>query len=298
MTTTKISKEATDRYADVKGIKIHYNEAGQGPTLMCFHGGGPGANAWDNTKHNVDALSRHFHVMLVDLPGYGYSDKEAKLGSDPLDVFWARLVRDLMDLKGIERTHLGFKRWGVYSHHVVEKLHPLVATINTRFDVPHSRYNEIFREDMEKVGLKVLVESGEAGVHLAVSPDLMRVVFFQGHPEYDTISLLKEYKREAMHNYRGERDDYPPFPEHYFNQELCDLLNEYGQHLRSARRDGQSAPEFPENMVLKHLDNTWRDTAKAVFNNWLGLIYQVTDQDRQKPFMDHVDPDNPLGLNL
>lgn len=106
MATTKISKEASDRYADVKGIKIHYNEAGQGPALICFHGGGPGANAWDNSKHNLDALSEHFHVMLVDLPGYGYSDKEAKLGGEPLDIFWARVVRDLMDLRGIQRAHL------------------------------------------------------------------------------------------------------------------------------------------------------------------------------------------------
>jgi homoserine O-succinyltransferase len=199
---------------------------------------------------------------------------------------------------GTPRTHLGFKRWGVYPHHVVEPRHPLVSNINTRFDVPHSRFNEIFREDMERVGIKVLVESGEAGVHLAVSPDLLRVVYFQGHPEYDTISLLKEYKREVMRHYRGEREDYPPFPEHYFNLEVGDLLNEYGQHLRSAKRAGRPAPEFPESAVMRHLDNTWRDTAKAVFNNWLGLIYQVTDQDRRKPFMDHVNPENPLGLTL
>ena len=199
---------------------------------------------------------------------------------------------------GIERTHLGFKRSGVYSHRVVEPQHPLVSSINTRFDVQHSRFNEIFREDMERVGLKVLVESGEAGVHLAVSPDRLRVVFFQGHPEYDTVSLLKEYKREVMRYYSGERDDYPPFPEHYFTMETAELLGEYGQNLRRAKRDGLPAPIFPETQVLKHLDNTWRDTGKALFNNWLGLIYQVTHQDRGKPFMVHIDPLNPLGLKL
>ena len=106
MATTKISKETTDQYVDVNGIKIHYNEAGEGPTFICFHGGGPGSNAWDNTKHNIDVLSQHFHMMLVDLPGFGLSDKDVKLGKEPLDVFWARLVRDLMDLKRIERAHL------------------------------------------------------------------------------------------------------------------------------------------------------------------------------------------------
>jgi homoserine O-succinyltransferase len=196
----------------------------------------------------------------------------------------------------IERTHLGFKRWGVYSHRVVDQIHPLVADINTRFDVPHSRFNEIFREDMERVGLRVLVESEDAGVHLAVSPDLFRIVFFQGHPEYDTISLLKEYKREVLRYATCERDDYPPFPEHYFNLEVARILNEYGQQLRIARRIGRQALDFPEQLVLHHLDNTWRDSAKAMFNNWLGKIYQVTDQDRRIPFMDHVDPDDPLRL--
>ena len=199
---------------------------------------------------------------------------------------------------GIERTHLGFKRWGVYSHRVVEPLHPLVASINTRFDVPHSRFNEIFREDMERVGLRVLVESAEAGVHLAVSEDLMRVVFFQGHPEYDTVSLFKEYKREVIRYFKGERDDYPPLPEHYFTPDHVSMLSRYSQTVRQARRDGLAMPGFIEAEISSHLDNTWRDTAKAVFNNWLGLIYQLTDQNRGKPWMEQVNPDNPLGLKI
>ena len=45
------------------------------------------------------------------------------------------------------------------------------------------------------------------------------------------------------------------------------------------------------------LDNTWGDTAKAIVNNWLGLVYQVTNLDRNKQFMSHVDPNDPLGLS-
>lgn len=197
---------------------------------------------------------------------------------------------------GVERTHLGRKRWGVYSHRVLDPRHPLVANINTRFDVPHSRYNEIFREDIESAGLKVLVYSEQAGVHLAVSRDGFRVVFMQGHPEYDTVSLLKEYKREIMRYYLGERSDYPPFPEYYFIHEVGGVLNEYERAVRRASKVGAVIPDFPESRVMPYLDNTWRDTAKAVFNNWLGGIYQITDQDRRKPFMDHINPDNPLNL--
>ncbi|MCX7086661.1 MAG: homoserine O-succinyltransferase [Methylococcales bacterium] len=197
---------------------------------------------------------------------------------------------------GIRRTRLPAKRWGVFSHTVTDRTHPLVAEMNTRFEVPHSRFNEIFQVDMEQKGLIVLARSDEAGTHLAVSPDGFRIVFFQGHPEYDDISLLKEYKREVLRYYRGEREDYPPFPEHYFNAQAQAVLNDYAQHVQIAKQHASALQAFPEQLLLEHLDNTWRDTAKAVFNNWLGKVYQITNQDRRLPFMDGVDPNNPLGL--
>jgi homoserine O-succinyltransferase/O-acetyltransferase len=141
-----------------------------------------------------------------------------------------------------------------------------------------------------------LVASNEAGVHLAVSPDGFRTVFFQGHPEYDDISLLKEYKREVLRFYHGDLDSYPPFPENYFNPAVQVVLLAYEQRVRYAKGTGSTLEDFPQHLILEHLDNTWRDTAKAVFNNWLGKIYQLTNQDRRIPFMEGVDPNNPLNL--
>jgi homoserine O-succinyltransferase/O-acetyltransferase len=37
-------------------------------------------------------------------------------------------------------------------------------------------------------------------------------------------------------------------------------------------------------------------TRQAIINNWLGLVYQLTNLDRRKQFMDGVDPHDPLGL--
>ncbi len=196
----------------------------------------------------------------------------------------------------IVRTPLPAKRWGVFPHKVLDRLHPLVAEINTRFDVPHSRFNEIFRDDLEQQGVQVLVDSKEAGVHLAVSPDGFHIVFFQGHPEYDDISLLKEYKREVLRFFNGERDDYPPFPEHIFNRKACRIFEAYRQLLIAAKENQSEMPAFPEEQVLPYMDNTWRDSAKAVFNNWLGMVYQLTNRDRLLPYMEGVDFDNPLKL--
>jgi homoserine O-succinyltransferase len=197
---------------------------------------------------------------------------------------------------GEKRRPLGFKRWGVYPHRVVDRSHPLVADVNTLFDVPHSRFNQIDREQFERAGLHVLVESEVAGVHLAVSEDLFRIVFFQGHPEYDTVSLLKEYKREVTRFIRGERPDYPPLPENYLRPREQAILEEYKERVLDSLGRRASPPEFPEALVATRLDNTWHDTAEAVIDNWIGKVYQLTHLDRRIPFQDGVDPNDPLGL--
>jgi len=196
---------------------------------------------------------------------------------------------------GQARERQPAKVWGVFPHRVVEASHPLVTDINTRFDVPHSRWNCIRRAQFEAAGCHVLVEGEESGVHLATSPDGFRIVFFQGHPEYDTISLLKEYKRDALLHARGALAGYPPFPRNYFGATEQAILNEYRQRVLECQARGEAPPEFPERQVAARLDNTWHDTAEAVVGNWIGLMYQITHRERGLPFMDAVDPADPLG---
>jgi len=144
----------------------------------------------------------------------------------------------------------------------------------------------------------VLVESEAAGVHLAVSADRFRVVYFQGHPEYDTVSLLKEYKREVNLFIGGDRADYPPFPANYLGVLQRAILEEYRDRVLEAREQGDDAPEFPESLIAPSLDNTWHDTAEGIVGNWIGKVYQVTHQERKLPFMEGIDPRDPLGLGL
>lgn len=195
-----------------------------------------------------------------------------------------------------KRTPLPAKRWGVYSHRVLSYFHPLTAGVNTLFNVPHSRFNEVSRRQFEEAGLKILVESDEAGVHLATSEDGFRIVFCQGHPEYDSISLLKEYKREVGRYINGETEEYPPLPENYLRLQPSAILKEYRERVIAARKAGREAPAFPENYIVPTLDNTWHDSAEAVINNWIGKVYQVTHIDRRKPFREDINPDDPLGL--
>ncbi|HLU92444.1 MAG TPA: hypothetical protein VKZ46_07640, partial [Pedomonas sp.] len=74
------------------------------------------------------------------------------------------------------------------------------------------------------------------------------------------------------------------------------VLEEYKDHLLAAMSKGEPIPMMPESLIVNTLDNTWHDTAEAVINNWIGKVYQITDNDRRVPFMDWVDPNDPLGL--
>jgi len=196
---------------------------------------------------------------------------------------------------GIKRQSLEHKCWGVFDHEMIVRNHPLVSSMNTHIVVPHSRFNDVSASQLTEQGLHVLAQGDEPGVQLAVSPDGFRTVFFQGHPEYDRISLMKEYKREVGLFVQAKLDSYPAMPSHYFDEYAVAILMEYKDRVVAAKRDKAAAPEFPEAHLLPHLRNTWHDSGEAIVGNWLGLMYQLTHADRHKPFMEGVNPDDPLG---
>ncbi len=49
---------------------------------------------------------------------------------------------------------------------------------------------------------------------------------------------------------------------------------------------------------IRLVDNTWCDTGKAMINNWLGIVYRLTNLDRHKRFMDGIDTDDPLSASI
>ena len=73
---------------------------------------------------------------------------------------------------------------------------PLIRGFDDYFYAPHSRYTEIPKNAIESCpDLIILAESKEAGVFLVMSADGRRI-FVMGHPEYDRVTLDKEYQRD------------------------------------------------------------------------------------------------------
>ncbi|QTJ66210.1 alpha/beta fold hydrolase [Rhodococcus sp. ZPP] len=110
MTTTEeaLTFESTSKFAQVRpDLRLHYHEAGvgNGPTIVLLHGGGPGASSWSNFARNIPVLAGKFHVLAVDQPGYGLSDKPTE--HPQYFVHSASALNDLLgtlDISG--RVHL------------------------------------------------------------------------------------------------------------------------------------------------------------------------------------------------
>ena len=189
----------------------------------------------------------------------------------------------------IQRRRQPLKRFGVFGHRVRDKSHPLVSNINTRFDIPHSRWNDVAVADLERHGLRILVTDLDGQMAMATSPDGFRQVYFQGHPEYDQLSLWKEFKRDLNLFYQGKIRQAPMLPQNYLSSHGIEIFENF---LASDATDTDAL----EQVLSQEIEITWRDTAKALFANWLGLVYQLTNYDRRQQFMAGVDADNPLNL--
>ena len=115
----------------------------------------------------------------------------------------------------------------------------------------------------------MLTRSADAGVDSFVKQRQSLFVFFQGHPEYDAITLLLEYRRDIGRFLRCERDTYPGMPHGYFDEETVHLLTNLRARALSDRREELLA-EFPVETAAGKVTNTWRSTAESLYN-WFAV---------------------------
>jgi 2-hydroxymuconate-semialdehyde hydrolase len=80
-----------------EGIPARYWEAGAGAPLLMLHGSGPGASTHANWRLVIDELQARFHVIAVDLIGFGESGRKAAAPFFDFDL-WVRQGNFFLDL--------------------------------------------------------------------------------------------------------------------------------------------------------------------------------------------------------
>ncbi|WP_024509232.1 homoserine O-succinyltransferase [Bradyrhizobium sp. ARR65] len=174
----------------------------------------------------------------------------------------------VLHLDGIERQRLSAKCSGIYSCAKTQD-HWLIRGLRAPLKIPHSRLNELREDELEGRGYQVLTRSQAAGVDIFIKQYQSRFIFFQGHPEYDALSLQREYMRDLARFLAGERDDYPAIPANYFDATTETRLASFERHAK-AEREPTLAAELP-GLTLRG-DIAAGVAASVIFRNWLGFL--------------------------
>jgi homoserine O-succinyltransferase len=174
----------------------------------------------------------------------------------------------VLHLDGIERRRLTEKCSGVYD---CAKMTDdwLMQDVSSPLKISHSRLNELRESDLVARVYKILTGSREAGVDIFTKQFDSHFIFFQGHPEYDALSLQREYLRDISRFLAGERDAYPAIPAGYFDTEAEEKLASFQRRACVERAPALSA-QLPA--LTLRTDIAAGAAASVIFRNWLGYL--------------------------
>ncbi|MCB1154217.1 MAG: alpha/beta fold hydrolase [Deltaproteobacteria bacterium] len=206
----------TGRVTEVSGTTITWGELGVGPPLVLVHGIQDCHRTWRRT---APFLARHFRVLMVDLPGHGYSGRP----DAPYTLAWhAKMLAEWMEAIHVPSAHFCGHSYGggVAQWMVLEQ-----------------------RERIERLAL---VSSGGLGRDVAIGMRLAAFPYF-GHRIAPTalkhaLPYALKYASATFGHMEPEeieravRINDIPGTGMAFQRTLEGVINVFGQHTQMAHR--------------------------------------------------------------
>ncbi len=93
-------------FLEVEGARVRFTDAGEGPPVVLIHGFASSLETWDLVAPEL--IKKH-RVIAVDLKGFGWTDRPP---GDYSPWAQAKIVRAVMDRRGIERAAIVAHSWG------------------------------------------------------------------------------------------------------------------------------------------------------------------------------------------
>jgi len=181
----------------------------------------------------------------------------------------------ILHMDGIERRRNHAKHFGVFQCHR-EFEDGLLKGVASRFAIPHSRWNGVDARQLEARGYRVVSRSADAEVDTFTKQEKSLFVFFQGHPEYATDTLLREYRRDIGRYIRRDAEAYPQVPHDYFDRASEQAFSSLRERA-SSRPSNELLAGVAAVMEKIQIENTWQPTAARLYRNWLEYICGCKD---------------------
>lgn len=242
--------------------------------------------------------SYYFDIQqLWDLPADQRPDGLIVTGREPLtndlrrEVYWPSMERlvhwtrttgcstvwsclaahaAVLAAHDVPRVRQATKCFGILDCHAAEP-HPLLSGIEQSLRVPHSRWNGLDADQLRQHGYRILSLTSDGEVDTFIDETHGLSVYFQGHPEYETGTLLAEYRRDVGRFCRGESDRYPTLPGNYFDPRTAEALQSLAERVTPATLDTHLA-EVSAVLSLATINNRWRSSAITLYRNWLHAL--------------------------
>ncbi|CAG9826289.1 unnamed protein product [Diabrotica balteata] len=123
------------KYVKLKGIKLHYVEAGprDQPLVLLLHGF---PDCWLSWRYQLPALIQHFRVVALDLKGFGDSDKPAWRSSYRIKIILEE-IKDFIHALGVSECDvIGHDLGGLVGWYLVHQ-HPGLVKKFIAVSCPH-----------------------------------------------------------------------------------------------------------------------------------------------------------------
>jgi homoserine O-succinyltransferase len=176
----------------------------------------------------------------------------------------------------IDRVPRSSKCSGVFEGAVEDPADPLAVGLPDHVPVPHSRVNDMPEAALTDAGYRIVIGSGPARAGWAVATkqyDERLFVLCQGHPEYSTLSLLREYRRDVRRALFGRGAlAYPRLPDGYLRPDAEAVLVDFAERAEAPGADPRELwTSFPFEEIAATVENTWAGTSATLYANWLAL---------------------------
>ena len=146
--------------------------------------------------------------------------------------------------------------------------HPVLSLLPPHWTTPHSRGNTIDEDSLLDHGYRVLSQVPGRGPDCFIrQAGRSLFVMMQGHPEYDSGCLLREYRRDVKRHGAGRGTAFPAVPVNY-----VDALTHAALQRLQAQAPHRSAADLLANLdaiIASARLQTWQASAVQLYAGWL-----------------------------
>lgn len=167
---------------------------------------------------------------------------------------------------GLTRERRARKCFGIVNSTVTpgsRLLHGLPPDVR----IPHSHWNDVGTSAALAHGYSPLLTAGEHWTAMEKRVGGCHILLYQGHPEYDPLALLREFRRDWRRFHNGGDVSTPRAPRSYLDDEGSFELRAL-ESLAGRGPNPALADSLPFDRLAAHVTAPWLAVADRLYSNW------------------------------